>query len=69
VAGRRARPAAHAHALDLTVTTWEPLGGGLLTGRYGSDRDHPHDTRIGTTLYRQRVTQRNLATADAEGSN
>jgi aryl-alcohol dehydrogenase-like predicted oxidoreductase len=54
-----------AHALDLAVTTWEPLGGGLLTGRYGSDRDHPHDTRIATTLYRERVTERNLAIADA----
>jgi aryl-alcohol dehydrogenase-like predicted oxidoreductase len=47
------------------VTTWEPLGGGLLTGRYGSDRDHPHDTRIATTQYGARVTDRNLAIADA----
>jgi aryl-alcohol dehydrogenase-like predicted oxidoreductase len=54
-----------AHALDLAVTTWEPLGGGLLTGRYGSDRDRPDDTRIATTLYRERLTDRNLAIADA----
>jgi aryl-alcohol dehydrogenase-like predicted oxidoreductase len=54
-----------AHALDLAVTTWEPLGGGLLTGRYGSDRDQPDGTRIATTLYRERLTHRNLAIADA----
>jgi aryl-alcohol dehydrogenase-like predicted oxidoreductase len=45
-----------ARALDLAVTTSEPLGGGLLTGRYGSDRDHPQDTRIATTQYNARVT-------------
>jgi aryl-alcohol dehydrogenase-like predicted oxidoreductase len=55
-----------AHALDLAVTTWEPLGGGLLTGRYGSDREHPAGTRIATTQYGERVTERNLAIADAE---
>src|ERR1700754_3001787 len=27
-----------AKALDLAVTTWSPLGGGVLTGRYGSGR-------------------------------
>jgi aryl-alcohol dehydrogenase-like predicted oxidoreductase len=30
-----------AQALELTVTSWGPLGGGLLTGRYGSDRQGP----------------------------
>jgi aryl-alcohol dehydrogenase-like predicted oxidoreductase len=54
-----------AHALDLAVTTWEPLGGGLLTGRYGSDREYPDDTRIATTRYGERLTERNLAIADA----
>ncbi|MEJ7824075.1 MAG: aldo/keto reductase [Solirubrobacteraceae bacterium] len=34
-----------ARALDLTVTGWAPLAGGLLTGRYGSDRDRPTDGR------------------------
>jgi aryl-alcohol dehydrogenase-like predicted oxidoreductase len=54
-----------AHALDLTVTTWEPLGSGLLTGRYGSDREHPEGTRITTTEYRDRLlTDRNLGIAD-----
>jgi aryl-alcohol dehydrogenase-like predicted oxidoreductase len=27
-----------ARALDLAVTSWAPLGGGLLTGRYGTDK-------------------------------
>ncbi len=34
-----------ARALDLAVTAWAPLGGGLLTGRFGSDRDRPADGR------------------------
>jgi aryl-alcohol dehydrogenase-like predicted oxidoreductase len=55
-----------AQALDLAVTTWEPLGGGLLTGRYGTDREPPAGTRIATTEYGQRVLiERNLAIADA----
>jgi aryl-alcohol dehydrogenase-like predicted oxidoreductase len=35
-----------ARACELTVTAWGPLGGGLLTGRYGTDRSPPDDTRI-----------------------
>lgn len=35
-----------ARALDVSVTTWGPLGGGLLTGRYGTDRPTPADTRL-----------------------
>lgn len=54
-----------AQALELAVTTWEPLGGGLLTGRCGTDRELPQDSRIATTQYGQRVTERNLAIADA----
>ena len=54
-----------ARSLDIAVTAWEPLGGGLLTGRYGSDRRPPADTRIaGTALYGERVTDRTLAVAD-----
>jgi aryl-alcohol dehydrogenase-like predicted oxidoreductase len=54
-----------ARTLDLTVTTWEPLGGGLLSGRYGTDRDLPRDTRITATQYRElMLTERNLAIAD-----
>jgi aryl-alcohol dehydrogenase-like predicted oxidoreductase len=35
-----------ARAPYLAVTTWAPLGGGLLTGRYGTDRARPEDTRL-----------------------
>jgi aryl-alcohol dehydrogenase-like predicted oxidoreductase len=53
-----------ARTLDLLVTTFEPLGGGLLSGRYGSDRELPSDTRITGTEYRELLTDRNLAIAD-----
>ncbi len=36
-----------ARSLELTVTSWGPLGAGLLTGRYGSDRQGPMEgTRL-----------------------
>jgi aryl-alcohol dehydrogenase-like predicted oxidoreductase len=39
-----------ARALDPTVTAWSPLAGGLLTGRYGSDRQtHGHAKRLPTS--------------------
>ena len=52
-----------AQALELTVTAWSPLGGGLLTGRYGSDRERPDDTRV-AVLGQSSLTDRNLAIAD-----
>jgi aryl-alcohol dehydrogenase-like predicted oxidoreductase len=52
-----------AQALELTVTAWSPLGGGLLTGRYGSDRQRPDDTRV-AALGQSGLTDRNLAIAD-----
>jgi aryl-alcohol dehydrogenase-like predicted oxidoreductase len=52
-----------AQALELTVTAWSPLGGGLLTGRYGSDRQRPGDTRV-AALGQSSLTDRNLAIAD-----
>jgi aryl-alcohol dehydrogenase-like predicted oxidoreductase len=52
-----------AQALELTVTAWSPLGGGLLTGRYGSDRQRPDDTRV-AALGQSSLTDRNLAIAD-----
>src|SRR5829696_289453 len=52
-----------AQALELTVTAWSPLGGGLLTGRYGSDRTRPNDTRV-AALGQSGLTDRNLAIAD-----
>jgi aryl-alcohol dehydrogenase-like predicted oxidoreductase len=58
-----------AASLGLTVTTWEPLAGGLLTGRFGTDREPPSGTRIGTTEYAARVMeQRNLEIADVVNS-
>src|SRR5215204_5756128 len=54
---------AMAQALELTVTAWSPLGGGLLTGRYGGDRQRPDDTRI-AALGDSQLTGRNLAIAD-----
>jgi aryl-alcohol dehydrogenase-like predicted oxidoreductase len=55
-----------AKTLDLAVTTFEPLGGGLLTGRYGTDRSQPADTRIGTAAEYadQKLTDRNLEITD-----
>jgi aryl-alcohol dehydrogenase-like predicted oxidoreductase len=50
-------------ALELTVTAWSPLGGGLLTGRYGSDRKRPADTRI-AAFGDSGVNERKLAIAD-----
>ena len=57
-----------ARALDLAVTGWAPLGGGLLTGRYGSDRERPADSRvagIGGAYEQRTLSERNLAIADA----
>jgi aryl-alcohol dehydrogenase-like predicted oxidoreductase len=53
-----------ARALELTVTAWSPLGGGLLTGRYGSDRQRPTDTRI-AAFGDSQLDARTLAIADA----
>jgi aryl-alcohol dehydrogenase-like predicted oxidoreductase len=52
-----------AKALELTVTAWSPLGGGLLTGRYGSDRDRPGDTRI-AAFGDSGLSERRVAIAD-----
>lgn len=57
-----------ARGLDLAVTGWAPLGGGLLTGRYGSDRERPTDTRlagIGGKYEEDALSERNLLVADA----
>jgi aryl-alcohol dehydrogenase-like predicted oxidoreductase len=59
-----------AQALDLTVTSWGPLGGGLLTGRYGTDRQGPTEGtrlagRIATYGAEKILGHRALAIADA----
>jgi aryl-alcohol dehydrogenase-like predicted oxidoreductase len=53
-----------AGALDLTVTTWGPLADGLFSGRYGTGKEQPKDTRIGAGVVAGRLTERNLALAD-----
>lgn len=50
--------------MDLAVTGWAPLGGGLLTGRYGSDRERPVDGRMAART----LSERKLAIADALNS-
>lgn len=55
-----------ARATGLTTTAWAPLAGGLLSGRYGTDREHPTDTRMATqSSYSDTLTTRNLEIADA----
>jgi aryl-alcohol dehydrogenase-like predicted oxidoreductase len=59
-----------AQALELTVTSWGPLGGGLLTGRYGTDRQGPTEGtrlagRIATYGADKILGHRALAIADA----
>ncbi|MBS1883154.1 MAG: aldo/keto reductase [Actinobacteria bacterium] len=56
-----------ARALELTVMAWAPLGGGLLTGRYGSTTDRPADTRlaeIGGAHEEQSTSPRKLRVSD-----
>jgi aryl-alcohol dehydrogenase-like predicted oxidoreductase len=53
-----------ARGLDLAVTTWSPLGDGLLSGRYGSDRPQPADSRV-AGVASHRLSERNLRIADA----
>jgi aryl-alcohol dehydrogenase-like predicted oxidoreductase len=55
-----------ARTLELTATTFEPLAGGLLTGRYGTDREPPSGTRMSQPGYSERLRdERRLRIADA----
>jgi aryl-alcohol dehydrogenase-like predicted oxidoreductase len=54
-----------ARSLELTVTAWSPLGDGLLTGRYGTDRPMPEGTRIAGIGASHRLSEKNLRIADA----
>ncbi len=52
-----------ARGLDLAITGWAPLGGGLLTGRYGTGRERPTDNRvagIGGAYEQRTLSERNL---------
>ncbi len=59
-----------ARSLDLAVATWGPLGAGLLTGHYGTDRQGPPGGgrlagRIATHGAERILTPQALAAADA----
>jgi aryl-alcohol dehydrogenase-like predicted oxidoreductase len=51
-----------AHALDVAVTTWGALGGGVLTGKYKKDQPHPKGNRLSETgtWGQKSLTERNL---------
>ncbi len=58
-----------ARALDLAVTPWGTLGGGVLTGKYEAGKPRPKDARYGSqeewgNIY---VTERNLRIAEEVG--
>ncbi len=54
-----------ARELDLAVTTWGPLADGVLSGRYGSDREQPADGRLANVPASVHgALERNLAVAD-----
>jgi aryl-alcohol dehydrogenase-like predicted oxidoreductase len=58
-----------AQALDLAVTAWSPLGGGLLTGKYGSgekEKAGKEGKRYGpdNLMADQFITNRNLSIAE-----
>jgi aryl-alcohol dehydrogenase-like predicted oxidoreductase len=58
-----------ANALDLAVTPWGTLGGGVLTGKYRAGKRRPKDARYGSQkewgdIY---VTERNLRIAEEVG--
>lgn len=55
-----------AEALDLAVTPWGTLGGGVLTGKYKAGKDRPPGTRFATAAEWGDVylTERNLRIAE-----
>ncbi len=54
-----------AQALDLAVTPWAPLGGGILTGKYSKsgDKVEAQDSKR-SEIMKKRTSDRNLAIAD-----
>jgi len=50
-----------ARELDLAVTPWAPLGGGLLTGKYNSQTNEPKRMKEGES---KRLCEKNFAIAD-----
>jgi aryl-alcohol dehydrogenase-like predicted oxidoreductase len=51
-----------ARALDIAVTTWGPVGGGALTGKYEKGRSYPKGDRLSEGAWGASIlTERNLA--------
>jgi aryl-alcohol dehydrogenase-like predicted oxidoreductase len=54
-----------AEDLDLCVTCWSPLAGGLLTGKYGrQSSDLPADSKR-SALYKNRITEQQYKVSEA----
>ncbi len=55
-----------ADALDVAVTAWEPLGSGVLTGKYKREGDPPEDARLKKGPWADAyLTDKNFAIAEA----
>jgi aryl-alcohol dehydrogenase-like predicted oxidoreductase len=52
-----------ARALDLAVTPWSPLGGGVLSGKYGQGTPKPDAGRLNTFQIGDRLNERTLKIA------
>ena len=54
-----------AHALDIGVTAWSPLGGGVLSGKYSNDKkqnntEEPKRLQVDNPISATFVNERNL---------
>ncbi|WP_089728720.1 aldo/keto reductase [Candidatus Thiosymbion oneisti] len=56
-----------AKALDIAVTAWSPLGGGMLTGKYKRNTEKPRDARYAQGAWSEDlfVTDRNFTIVEA----
>jgi len=54
-----------ARALDLAVTPWSPLGGGVLSGKYSSRAPQPGAGRLQKFQIGDKLNERNLRIAEA----
>ncbi len=52
-----------ARALDLAVTPWSPLGGGVLSGKYTGKAATPEQGRLASFQIGDKLNERNLAIA------
>ncbi len=54
-----------AEDLDLCVTCWSPLAGGLLTGKYGRHSSEAHKDSKRSSLYEGRITEHQFNVSEA----